>query len=362
MLHFDITSGCTVSSLCESLIDLGIPVEILNSILSNKIKLTKKKITFPKLNPICKTIKELDFFNSLNLPGNVSTLYNKVNKLLINANYKISTEDIFGALSFFILLDKLNPLIITLSRIPLSFPLNDIKKEITLKLCEFYPIIENEWPAPSCSIVALAILKTITSGFGPQDKSTLIKIGTGVSVKTIAMLSENNNFVSILAKRNNTKISYSQLCSLTKLYVTLPCATTYITLIGELRKKQNIKVSAVQNYDLYNNTGTEFSLNIITPSEHENEIYKTIFQIAGFVNIEKSNIEYIKPNTRVAAILFGTTKKKYICRITEYSLSGKILCAHPIQEDLDVITEETGLAQEIIKNSVLLKWNQCNNS
>src|SRR3989338_1987575 len=111
ILHFDLSSGCTVQALIASLKDLGAAI-------------SPKKV---KPDPI-----------SL-------ALVQKTEACLLEAGFKASTSETNLITQFCILLTDLDPKAISATRIPLSFDPQHPGRTVLLKLSEFVPIYETEW-------------------------------------------------------------------------------------------------------------------------------------------------------------------------------------------------------------------------
>lgn len=315
LLHFDLSQGCTASALCASLLDLG---------ASFKDK---------KLGPVS------------------IALLQRTKNSLTEVGYAPTELDLDELVKFCLLLTDLDPKAISATKIPLSFAPDYTKRTVLFKLSDSVPVYEQEWPAPSCDMIGLALLKTCVAHFGARGESRLIKMGLGVNPEVRALLCEP----APLATRQTVGVSAEpRISSL----VEVSALITNPNLISELTHRLNQigckKVWATQV--LEQGTQPKSLLTVIASEADQHQVVEVLLILGGACEVFLHLTEQHSLQKRTVSVTLGTVQKQRTCRVVESLWGDRVLRADPLSEDLISLSKATGNPQEIVRADVLSAW------
>ena len=317
ILHFDLSSGCTVQALIASLTDLGAAI-------------SPKKV---KPDPI-----------SL-------ALVQKTEACLLEAGFKASTSETNLITQFCLLLTDLDPKAISATRIPLSFDPQHPGRTVLLKLSEFVPIYETEWPGSSFDILSLALLKICVSHFGVRGESRLIKMGLSSQPEIRALWCEPAPLAtrSILGPSAEPRVaSLLEISALITNPNLIPEITHRLNQIGAK------KTWTTQILEQGTQPKTLFTLIISEADQHQAIEVLLILGQASEVYLNFTDQHSLQK--KIISVTLGLGQKQQVCRVTEYFWGDRVLRVDPLPEDLINLSKSTGNPQEIIRADVLSAW------
>ncbi len=318
MLHFDLSQGVTTRALCAALRDLGTP---------------PKTVATEGLSPIS------------------AALLSKSQRLLTDAGYKITPQDLSELTNFCVLLTQLDPKAISATRIPLSLDPKNPHRDILLKLSELVPVYEQEWPGPTCDPTALALLKACVSHFGARGESRLIKMGLGSEPEVRALWCEP---ASMATRSIPGPSAEPRIASLVQVTAYIPDTN----LLGELTHRLNQigakKLWTCQVQD--QGTHPKTLIYVIASETDQNKIIEALLILGQAPEIQTSLVEQHTLQKRTVSVTLGRTQKIQVCRVVESLWGDKILRADPLAEDLASLAKSSGQLQEIVRADVLTAW------
>lgn len=372
MLHFDLSQGCTARALCAALLDLGASLKAVETALPGvQVSYADKSLDF--LDASGRSLQRGTQLTILKRPttkakprwhhrehGAVpvgalakqeepilapipAALLEKSKRLLADAGYTPTPQDMCELTAFCVLLADLDPKAVSATRIPLSISPENPARAVLLKLSESVPVYEKEWPAPSCDPASLAILKACVSHFGARGDSRLIKLGMGFDPEVRALLCDTG------AATSEPRIA--------KL-VEVSAYLTDTNLISELVHRLNqvgakkIWSSQVMDQGIHPKT----LLNIIASESDYNKIIEAFLILGQPAEIQSHIIEQHALQKRTVSVTLGQRQKLQVCRVVEYLWGDRILRADPLPEDLNSLANANNQLQEIVRADVLNAW------
>lgn len=316
LLHFDLSQGCTVRALISSLQGLG-------AVANNKTK-----------------------------PDPISvSLIQKSQQELEQVGYTPTRQDIDDLTQLALLLTNLDPSAVSCTRIPLSFSPDHPHRTELLKLSEFLPVYDKEWPAPSCDLVALAWIKTCAARFGARGESRLIKMGVGMNPEVRALWCK---LAPIVTRTTLDSSALPRVSNLLQASCLIADSNLIPELVYRLEQIGCKKTWTTQVLEQGNQPKTLFSA--IANEASQNQIIEIFLILGQASEIQLQVIEQHSLQKRTIGVAFGTVQKQQVCRVVESLWGDRILRADPLQEDLMALTKSSGQAQEIIRADILSAW------
>lgn len=382
VLHFDLNQGCTARALCAALLDLGASLKAVETALPGvQICYADKSLDFldasgrslQRSMPMAANLKQprlkakLKWHTSSSLRGvegdvaiqdytEVSTdipeltldpipaaLFQKSKRLLTDAGYTPTQQDIYELTAFCVLLSNLDPKAVTATRVPLSMAPENPHRDVLLKLSESIPVYEKEWPAPSCDPAGLALMKACVSHFGARGDSRLIKLGLGFDPEVRALLCDTG------AMTTQPRVFH---------LVQISAYITEINSISELTHRLN-QIGAKKLWTsqvLDQSTHPKTLITVIASETDQNKIIETLLILAQAPDISSHVIEQHALQKRTVSVTLGRPQKLQVCRVVEYLWGDRILRADPLQEDLNALTQANNQLQETVRADVLTAW------
>ncbi|MES2503686.1 MAG: nickel insertion protein [Myxococcota bacterium] len=386
LLHFDLSNGCTGRSLCAALIDLGVSANILKQAFSainlNAIQPVYSNHNLEFLDETGRSIDSPAIAQSnisdkntafkakpkwhlslshqdapkmalpdvgdlaKNLDPIPAALFQKAKRFLEDAGHRPSLADYCDMVSFCVLLAELDPSSISASRVPLAFSHDNPNRSVILALSESIPVFEKEWPAPTCDVTGLALLKASASHFGARGESQLLKMGIAKMPEIRALLCQKNvttgpkldAVVEISAQITNTQILSE--------------------IIHRLNQIGTKKVWTTQVMD--QGFGSKTLIKAIALESDKTKVIEALLILAEASDVQVQTIEQFSLLKRVTAVTLGRSQKLQVCRVNECLWGERILRVDPLLEDLQALAKESNSAQEIIRADVLSAWKKSN--
>jgi hypothetical protein len=266
--------------------------------------------------------------------------------------------------TFATLLTQLDPLEVTSTRVPLSWPLHTHEDDPidergwVLALSEDLPVYEQEWPAPYSDVVGLALLKCAVSHFGVRGESRLLQTGVGVSksfgepkLLARALWCEPTQIATRTVEGQAANPKVAPLVQIKGIIGHGVDAQELIRRVSSLGGR-----SIVTEQKLELGVYPKTCLSIVSPYFDVEKIIEALLVTGECTEISTSFIEQHALAKRTVAVPFGRGQKQQQCRVIEWLWGERVLRAEPLAADLSALVAATGYAQEVLRGDVLMSW------
>lgn len=280
-----------------------------------------------------------------------AALFHKSQRLLMEAGYTLTQRDTYELTAFCVLLTNLDPKGLSATRVPLSFDPRDSNRDVLLKLSEFIPVYEQEWPGPTCDPAGLALIKACVSHFGARGESRLLKIGLGFSPEVRALWCEPAPIATRATPDSSAKPRVSNLVQISAY---IPDANLLSELTHRLNQIGAKKLWTAQVQD--QGTQPKTLITIIASETDQNKIVEALLILGQAPDIQLHIIEQHILQKRTVSVTLGRAQKLQVCRVIESLWGDRVLRADPLPEDLVSLSKASGNPQEIVRADVLSAW------
>lgn len=304
-LHFNLESGCSIESLCITLLKFKDSLAFLQHKLS-KIAIIQLKKDQLSVFPIDFKIDHI-----LNLQSISKCLLLKTLTLLNEIKYYPSPKESIYIVIFFLIIEHLNPQFISSS----DLPINCINKQSVFPLIQSIPTFDSN-VSTSCDIICLAILRTCVASFSSRPSCKIIKTCTSSNFNiTISQCLQR----PILSQ--NTQInSQSLLC----IEVSL-CSNVSENLINFINKLKDIGAFRISFWNSTNqNLKFEIQMKIVSSKLYKDKIIKFLFQSSSTSEVLIYPIENFSAFIKNSFINLGSIQKPDIHETSQYFFNGKL--------------------------------------
>ncbi len=371
-LHFDVSDGATAEVINASLRSLLGPSKNTYEFDLDKSKNTQfglwKNGAKSSLDEVINFVGNSNFEPQVKAVA-IRTLQELLKSFRISKPSKqvLTSSVLCGILtdvvefSFFV--SQINPVAISCTKIPLSWPIKKIdtnknqavdEKSWILELVLNIPTIEQDWPASYCDAAGLAMLKTVCSTFGSRGESILKQTALGIAknsdLRCRAMLClpeqistriiDKENSEGIIAKLQEIKASLSGQHNIGNLLQTL--------------KKAGAKNAFISQ--VFDTDGPKSQIIAYVSQASSQKVIETMFLSGRVSSLYCSWCQSESLEKKTVAIPYGKSKTLQSCRVFEWYFGNKIVKAEPDSSDLALLGQNTGHAIETTRQDVLKSW------
>jgi len=401
LLHLDVSEGCSSALILAALADVGVSLKsVENSLLSVGLSNFKPEIhseNFAKkaLRSFSWTINESTFdlstaptntfkkllerLGSSSLSSLEKAMCLRVLKTLSSSfgensggaadeNTPLDASFLQNMLAEIVaccsMIAQLDPAAISVSKVPLKWPpcspTLDIKGWL-LTLLKGIPSYESADLGVACDLVGLAVLKTFAASFGVRGEGQLLKIGTGVSVKSdnprrafcraslaelpVISTHEYNNNLAPLLSRPRIKIEATVCGPLDKEDL--------------LRRLKHLGADAVHVMQIVSEGGF-FSHNMrihcFADFRNSQDIIEVLLVVGGATEVMSSPVECHQLTKRIVVVPLGGGQSLKSCKVVEWRLGDRVVRVDPDLTDLMALAKASAFSQDSIRADVLSSW------
>jgi len=363
-LYFDVSEGCVAQALLDSLLQLvGTPnasLDILKEVGINSTdepssqtwKRAVSQLRLDALDPVSRALTE----KSLGL----------ISKSLDETTPRASEREfdrqflgkIFGdTILCATLFSQVSPLEVSCSLMGVA--LGDSKdspedyKGWCLALLKGLPSKEIACEDLRSDLQGIAILKAISSHFGPRSEGLLMKLGSGKSgnSRVRALWYQPSNIPTQNSERRE-KLKAAPLIRVEGLLGMHVDLQDLMNRIGGLGARS---IWSSQVFDMGTNK-YRTKIQAVISLSYLDELVEALLVTGEAVEINSSPIDQFALVGRTVAVPYGKGQSAENCRIVEWLLGDKILRAEPVIDDLHAIASSLGYSQEIVRADVLVTW------
>ncbi len=357
VLHLDVTQGCTASSMCSALLDLGVATEPMEIALAS---LGFADVKLQRLAPVM-TLEDLQ--NHLQQTGlDLIPKQIAMRALEILApplageamRREVATQLLSDIVAFTALIAELSPLAVTATRVPISWPQDSRSAywhHCVLEILAGVPTYEREWPAPSCDVAGAAVLKAVVSRFGPRGNSCLVRMGLGPDLMCRAMWCEPSLMATRATEGPSSLAQVEpalQIQGLVGVAVDLDELFRRLVTLGA----RNITTSQVLQDGKYPKT----NVCAYVPQSQLETAAEALLVTGESEFVIATGCEQHALRQRIVSVPLGRGQSIEYCRVVESLFGEKIVRAQPDDEDLTVLIKQTGFAQDVVRGDVLASW------